>query len=245
MSLGSTRAARVRRSGGTRRSRPAVARLAVCLVLLLFTACQSPKAPPPAEWIGYRIGAPDRLAITILPEPIIVEEVVVRPDGMITVQLIGDVPAGARTTQEVAAEIQERIARYKRGAVVTVSLVEAASALVTVVGEVNRPQTIALTRQMRVSEALGTAGDMTYLANSDEVRVVRPGLNGRPEVILIDMDAILDGDLTTNVQLYGGDLVYVPPTLLARFGYVMRQILFPFDPLLGVARAAGGAALVR
>ncbi len=204
---------------------------------LFFTACiTSPTAPPPVEWIDYRVGPPDQLRVTILPEPVISEEATVRPDGMITVQLIGDVLAGGRTTVEIAADIQERIKRYKRGAVVTVSLESAQADLITVYGEVGRPQTISLTRQMRVSDALGTAGDVTNLANEDNIRVVRPG--NPPEVIIVDIAAIRTGDLSTNVQLYGGDIIYVEPTFIAKIGYVIRQILFPFDPLFNAGRNA-------
>jgi polysaccharide export outer membrane protein len=202
---------------------------------LFLTACfTTPTPAPPVEWLNYRIGPPDQLKITILPEPIVVEAATVRPDGMITVQLIGDVPAGNRTTLEVADDIQQRITRYKRGAVVTVSLTTAAADLITVYGEVNRPQTMPLTRQMRVSEALGTAGDITNLANKDKIRVVRPG--NPTEVIIVDIAAIRTGDLSTNVQLYGGDIVYVEPTFIAKIGYVMRQFLFPFDPIFNAGR---------
>jgi len=207
--------------------------------LLCFTGCFSrPTAEPPIEWLDYRLDAPDELQVTILPDPVIEQEVVVRPDGMVTIQLIGDVQAGGRTTNEVAAEIQERIARYKRGAVVTVALSAVSSDMVTVVGEVGRPQTIALTRTMRVSDIIGTAGDITYLANKDNIRVVRPG--NPPEVIIVDFAAIRTGDLSTNVQLYGGDIVYVEPTLIGKFGYFLRQILFPFDPIINTGQSVVG-----
>lgn len=201
---------------------------------LFFTACTTPAPPPPVEWIDYRIGPPDQLGVTILPEPIISEDVTVRPDGMITIQLIGDVAAGGRTTNEVAADIQERITRFKRGAVVTVSLQSAQSDLITVYGEVGRPQTIPLTRQMRVSDALGTAGDVSNLANNDNIRVVRPG--NPTKVLIVDISAIRTGDLSTNFQLYGGDIIYVEPTFIAKIGYVVRQFLFPFDPIVNAGR---------
>ena len=59
---------------------------------------------------------------TILPDPPVVENVVVRPDGMITIQLIGDVPAGGKTTDQVATDVQNRISRFKRGALVTLRI---------------------------------------------------------------------------------------------------------------------------
>ena len=159
-------------------------------------------------------GRPIALTVSVLPDPPVIENVVVRPDGMITIQLVGDVPAGGKTTEQIAADIQNRIARFKRGALVTVALAGAESSMVTVLGEVRSPTTFALTRQMRISEAIGTVGGPTLFANEDEMQLVRPG--SPPKVIEVDLDAIRDGDLRTNVQVYGGDIIYVPPTVLAR-----------------------------
>src|SRR5262249_54271315 len=116
----------------------------------------------------------------------------------------------------------------------------AESPVITVFGEVRNPTTFPLTRQMRISEVLGTVGGPTLFANSDEVQVVRPGTP--PRVIAVDLDAIRDGDLHTNVQVYGGDIVYVPPTALASVGYFFQQLLFPFTPFFGAAGIAAGVA---
>ncbi len=217
---------------------------ALACAALLGAACSTtPTPPPPIEYLGYHVGPPDQLAITILPDPPIVETPTVRPDGMITVQLIGDVQAGGRTTTEIASDIENRIGRYKRGAVVTVALASAQSSLVTVLGEVKNPSSFPLTRQMRVSEAIGTVGDVTLFANSDDIVVVRSLPS--TEVIDVDIDAIRSGDLSTNVQLYGGDIVYVPPTVLAQIGYAINMVLFPFQPFLRIGTSAAGAAIVQ
>ena len=215
--------------------------IALLFAALGALACvHSPNPAPDVKYMDYLIGPPDRLTVTILPDPPVVEKVVVRPDGMITIQLIGDVPAGGKTTDQVAVDIQNRIGRFKRGALVTVALAEAESPMVTVFGEVRGPTTFALTRQMRISEALGTVGGPTLFANSDEVQLVRPG--SPPRLLMVDLDAIQDGDLRTNVQVYGGDIVYVPPTALASVGYFFQQLLFPFTPFFGAAGIAAGVA---
>jgi hypothetical protein len=64
-------------------------------------------------------------------------------------------------------------------------------------------------------------------------------------MIDVDMVAIREGDLSTNVQIRTGDILYVPPTILARVGYAIHAILFPFQPLLGVAYTVGGNAILR
>jgi polysaccharide export outer membrane protein len=209
-------------------------------VTLLGVGCmtKNPQAPPPVEYLAYEVGPPDSHVVTVLPDPPVIENVVVRPDGMITIQLVGDVLAGGRTTAQIATDIQNRIGRFKRGAIVTVALAGAQSELITVVGEVRGPTTFPLTRQMRVSEAIGTVGGLTMFANDDELYLIRSGT--KTQVIEVDFDAIQSGDLRTNVQVYGGDIIYVEPTILAKMGYAIQQVLFPITPFFGVG---AGAAL--
>jgi polysaccharide export outer membrane protein len=217
------------------------ARAAAAALAFVGLGCMTPNPnpAPPVEYLAYQVGPPDSLVVTILPDPPVVENVVVRPDGMITIQLVGDVLAGGRTTAQIAADIQNRIGRFKRGAMVTVALAGAQSALVTVVGEVRGPTTFPLTRQMRVSEAIGTVGGLAPFANDDELYVIRAG--NKTQVLVVDFDAIQSGDLRSNIQIYGGDIIYVEPTVLAKIGYAIQQVLFPFTPFLG----AGGGAAIR
>lgn len=204
----------------------------VCgLALLALVGCAT--APPPQiQYPDYYIGAPDVLEVRILPEPRVEQELVVRNDGKITVELVGDVQAGGRTTQEVAAEIERRIGRYKRGAVVTVAVAQTASPTITVIGEVRTPGSIPLTRQLRVVDAIGLSGDVTLFSSPGKIRVIRGGETDT-EVIVVDLWEIRHGDLRTNVQLQAGDLVYVPSSVLARIGYAFQILLFPLQPVLG------------
>ena len=223
-----------------------VSRITVLTLLpaALAIACASPPPTPQpgSVYPDYLVGAPDVLSITILPEPTIVETAVVRPDGKITIQLIGDVQAGGRSPREIGVEIEERIARFKRGARATVAVTSAASSAVTVLGEVVRAGTFPMLKQTRVTEALGHAGGPTHFGNVDEIQIVR-GEGSSAQVIMVDLVAIRDGDLSTNVQVQAGDIVYVPPTVLAKIGYAFQAVLFPFQPLLGVANSAAGYAV--
>jgi len=223
------------------------ARIAVLvLASALATGCASyPASPAPGVlYPDYLVGAPDSLAITVLPEPAISETAIVRPDGKITIQLIGDVHAGGRTPREIGIEIEERIARFKRGARATVSVLSAASSTITVFGEIRSPGTIPIFKQTRVAEALGSSGGPTPFANLDGIHIVRNG-SSAVEVIPVDLGAIRQGDMSTNVQLLAGDIVFVPPTMLARIGYGIQQILFPFQPLLGVAQSSLGFIIAK
>jgi polysaccharide export outer membrane protein len=217
--------------------RPFAARLALAAGALLLagglSACAGTAgAPPGPQTLSYRVGPPDQLRITILPEPVIEREAIVRPDGMISVDLIGDVAAAGRTTEEIAADIQTRIGRFKRDARVTVALGAALSTEITVLGEVGRPATFPLSRQTRIVEALGTVGGTTTFAAKSRIRLIRTA-EGKTQVYTVNLSNIEKGNLTTNYLLQGGDLVYVPPGIPAVIGYALQAALFPLHQLFG------------
>lgn len=215
----------------------------LCLFLAGPIACLTPDPapPPPAPPIeGYIVGAPDLLRVNVLPEPEINRDVRVRPDGMISIDLVGDVQAAGRTPLAIAQTIQEEIGRYKRDAAVSVLVVESPSRFVTVWGEVTAPGIFALVTETRMSEAIGRVGGTRPFASLNGVRVIRT--NGRESnVIEVRLGDISYGDLSTNYVVREGDLIVVPPTLLARIGYVVQMIFFPFQPVLSTAGAVGGA----
>lgn len=219
---------------------------AAALLLFAFVAvgCAGLNPVPPPEdtapFAGFEVGASDQLRITILPEPVIQEEAVVRPDGMVTISLAGDVPAAGRTVSQIAADIEDRIAKFKREAAVDVALTQANSTAITILGEVRGPRSFPLVKETRVSEALGLVGGLTTFAKEDEIRVIR-STKGEAHVFIVDMAAIVRGDQATNIELASGDIVYAPPTLWARVGYVVQAMLFPLQPLLGVATSAAGS----
>jgi polysaccharide export outer membrane protein len=199
----------------------------------LGVACSSPAtAPPPPVAATYRIGPPDRLDISILPDPAISRSVTVRPDGMISVDLVGDIPAAGRTTTEVAKDIQNRISRYKRDAVVTVSLSAAASTEITVFGEVGSQRTFPIQRETRLIEALGQVGGVGMMADKDNIRIIRLQ-DGQSHIYYADLSAIEVGDLSTNYLLQGGDVIIVPPTTSAKIGYAVQAFTFPITQILG------------
>ncbi len=220
------------------RSGCAVLRLALALFTLAtvspLLACSTAGTgqPPAPEVSSYRVGSPDQLRITVIPDPVIEREVVVRPDGKISIDLVGDVAAAGRTTEEIAADIQTRIGRYKRDAQVTVALAEALSDQITVLGEVKAPSTFPLSRQTRLVEAIGTVGGPTTFAAKGRVRLIRTQ-EGATRVYAVNLGAIEKGNLTTNYVLQGGDLIVVPPGVMATIGYALQAALFPFQQIFG------------
>jgi polysaccharide export outer membrane protein len=158
---------------------------------------------------------------------------------MITIDLLGDVPAAGRTAEEIARDLEARISRFKRSAKATVSLIGANSTALTVLGEVRRPGSFPMLKETRVADALGQVAGVTTFASKGRIRVIR-SRRGETVVHRVNLRAIEQGDLSTNLVLAKGDIVYVPPTIWARFGYVINAMLFPISPLLGVANSVAG-----
>jgi len=221
---------------------PGRAALGLLLLGLAASACAvNPTPQPTAQAIeSYRVGPPDQLFISILPEPVIERTTVIRPDGFISIDLIGDVRATGRTVEEISADIQDKISRFKRDAAVTVSVVSAQSNSITIFGQVNAPGTFTLQRDTRVSEALGMAGGSTIFASKGRIRVIR-SLGPRTDVLMVSLTEIERGDLGSNIELAGGDIIIVPPNALARFGFALQTLLFPLQPALSFGASALGA----
>jgi polysaccharide export outer membrane protein len=229
---------------GLRKSRRRLLVSLLCVFVVGLTACSSPRPtpPPPAPPVeGYVVGAPDELMVSILPEPEIMREVRVRPDGMISIDLIGDVQAAGRTPFEIAAAIQKAIGRFKRDAAVNVTVIDSPSQFVTVYGEVVRPGIFPLDTDTRVSEAIGRVGGAKSFASLNKILVIRT-IGDDTKVIRVRLSDISKGDMATNIAIRKGDLIVVPPTVLARIGYAMQMLLFPFQPLISGAAAAGSIA---
>jgi polysaccharide export outer membrane protein len=211
----------------------------VALACLVALGCTVPRNPAPSHTSEiYRVGPPDELLVNILPEPRIERMVIVRPDGFISVDLIGDVRATGRSLEEIAVDIQQKISRYRRDSLVTVSLLAAQSSTVVLFGEVREPGTFNLTRDTRIAEAIGTHGGTTIFSSKSRVRIIRPVPEGQTQVLRVDLKDIQRGDLSTNIMLYDGDIVVVPPNALARVGYMVQTLLFPFQPILGMGGTA-------
>jgi polysaccharide export outer membrane protein len=209
-------------------------------------ACASgPKATPalvPASET-YRVGVSDVLTIRILPDPEVERtDVLVRPDGNISLDLVGDVQAAGRTAPEIAADIEEKMSEFRQDPSVTVVVQAAPSHAVSVIGEVASEKTFALTREMRVSDAVAEAGGASELAASSRVRLVR-GEGEAAQLYVVDLDAIRAGDGSSDVLLQEGDLVVVPAAYTVVTGYALRRLLYPVEALFQVLGAGLFTAL--
>jgi len=203
-----------------------IAGLLAASLLLLLTACASSGShtagPPPVETpdmaATYRIGVDDQVQVTVWRNPELGVTVPVRPDGMISVPLVGDVLAGGKSPPEVARDIQDKLAAYVRDPQVAVILTELRSheylSRVRVTGAVRQPVSIPFRQGMTVLDAVLAAGGTTTFAASDRVSLYRKDGDATRQYP-VRLDRILGrGDLTTNFPVAPGDVVTVPERAL-------------------------------
>ncbi|SFS16750.1 polysaccharide export outer membrane protein [Dyella sp. OK004] len=195
--------------------------LVLCSVLWL-TACATgggvstpPSINPQAQAVNtYRIGVDDQLQITVWQNPDLSVSVPVRPDGKITVPLIGDVIAGGKTPEEVASDIKGKLVTYVRDPQVAVILTALRSheylSRVRVTGAVRTPVSIPYRQGMTVLDAVLAAGGTTEFAAPDRTELYRAD-GGVTTPYAIRLDKVLQqGDLATNYPVQPGDVITVP-----------------------------------
>lgn len=201
--------------------------LAAVLLQLLFgaaLAAEVPAAPVASPSAGefsdlYRIGVDDRLQISVWRNPELSVTVPVRPDGRISVPLLGDVMAGGRPPQEVAADIEARLAAFVRDPKVAVILVELRShefiSRVRVTGAVRQPVSVPYRQGMTVLDAVLQAGGVNDFAAPNRSRLHRRDALGRVEAREIRLgDILVGGKLESNIDVKPGDVITIPERAL-------------------------------
>lgn len=160
---------------------------------------------------AYIIGSGDLLDVHVWKDPELSTEARVRPDGTITLPLVGDLAAAGQTPAALRGEIAKKLEVFVKNAVVTVAVSEINSYRFTVTGEVAHPGVFAPRPYVTVAEAISLAGGPTRYASSDDVVVIRPTKGSAPRRIPIDYDGILEGDHPDHdIVVLPGDTVWVP-----------------------------------
>ncbi len=162
----------------------------------------------------YFIGVDDQVAVNVWKNPDLSISVPVRPDGKISVPLIGEVMAGGRSPEEVAADIKQKLANYIRDPQVSVILEELRSheylSRVRVTGAVRTPVSVTFRQGMTVLDVILAAGGLNEFASANSTKLFRRTAD-KAESIDIDLSDILNnGDMTTNFAIQPGDIISVP-----------------------------------
>lgn len=162
----------------------------------------------------YRIGVGDNLSINVWRNENLSVDVPVRPDGKVSMPLLGDILAADKTAEELAALITDQLQEYIRNPQVTVIVTNPASSdfqqRVRVTGAVQNPQSIPFRKGMTVLDLVLLAGGPNEFASGDRAKLYRR-VAGEVKVYPVYLNAILqDGDLSTNYTLLPSDIVTVP-----------------------------------
>lgn len=193
-------------------------------VVLLVVGCASdpiPDAVRAARFSGtdeaYRIGVDDRVQVSVWRNPELSVAVPVRPDGMISVPIIGDVQAGGLTPSEVAGIITKRLAAYIREPSVAVILTELRAheylTRVRVTGAVRAPRSMNHRQGMTVLDAVLEAGGLNEFAAPNRTKLYRRQ-DDKVEVYDIELgDILTKGKLHSNLPLRPGDVLTIPERL--------------------------------
>lgn len=185
--------------------------------VLVLLACAVPATAQEGADL-YRIGVDDQLQVSVWRNPELSVSVPVRPDGRISVPLIGDVLAGGRSPEEVARNIEEQLAAYIRDPKVAVILTELRShefiSRVRVTGAVRTPISIPHRQGMTVLDAVLQAGGVNEFAAANRTRLYRRE-GEATQTLPVRLGAILgSGDLDTNIEVRPGDVITVPERAL-------------------------------
>ena len=188
----------------------------------LAAAAQTPRTTAPAARAeaavvtthtpsegDYRLGAGDKLRIEVYKEAQLSQALQVRPDGKITLPLVGDIAAAGHTPLELRDSITTALREYVTNPVVTVIVQEATANKIFVIGEVASPGEQVLQGPTTALQALAQAGGLKEFAKANDIHVLRKSNTGLTRTIKFDYKGALKGKVDP-MPLQPGDTVVVP-----------------------------------
>ncbi len=231
--------------------------LARCLRLLLGTllvltaACGGKEKPPnvaevddivtlrPPAPEDFVFGPGDVMDIKVWRQPDMDMQIVIAPDGAITYPLVGRLQVAGLTYPELVGTIESALKEYYTEPSVAVNVVEVSNQKVFILGEVRSPAVLQIQNDLSILEALTRTGGINTDARTDNVLLVRGGLDD-PELFTIDVKAIFSkGDFSQMVYLQRGDIVLVPTKTIVNVERFFRRIQGMLAPFLS------GSAIYR
>lgn len=160
---------------------------------------------------AYVLGAEDVVNISVWKEPDVTRTVSVRPDGMISLPLVGEVKAGGLTPLELQAQLKRGLAKFLDSPEVTVIVENAKSHRFNVVGEVVKPGSYDLNTTVTVLDALAAAGGLKDFAKSKQIYILRKNADGSDQRLPFNYKDVIKGKHSEqNVALAPHDTVVVP-----------------------------------
>lgn len=218
--------------------------LATLLTIFFLPGCATPRHGEMVSFLRanetttatgeYRIMPPDSITIHAPRAPEI-DGVVqrLRPDGKVSLRLLGEVDLAGLTPEQSAEKLQSQLRRYYVAPEVVVEVSSYRSQHFYVFGEVHVPGAKTFTGRDTLLKALADAG-LNIFAWKQRIRVIRPAEDGgKATAMVVDLDRMIrEGNVDQNVLLQPGDIVEVPPTPLAWIGHRVHELLYPIRPAI-------------
>jgi protein involved in polysaccharide export with SLBB domain len=208
-----------------------VRRRAAALAAAALLGCSSapppPPLPPPEPVGAYVIEPGDTLTLRFERNPELNEDaLVVRPDGMITPQLIGEVSAAGLTPAALSGQLRQAYAGELAHPEVTVGVKTFTRHRVSVAGEVEEPGVQPLLHGLTVSQAIHHAGGFLKTANRSQVVVIRRHADGTITGHAVDLEPVESGEQPQgDAPLQALDQIYVPKSQIANINVLVEQYI--------------------
>lgn len=159
----------------------------------------------------YVIGPDDVLSIVVWKEPDFTKVMPVRPDGMISIALAGDIKAAGLTVKQLQENLKKQLTAYVANPEVTVSVQEFHSQKFNIMGQVNKPGAYPLTGPTTILDALAQAGGFKDFAKTKKIYVLRTTADGKQVKLPFNYNEVIKGNhMDTNIELEPRDTIVVP-----------------------------------
>ncbi len=172
----------------------------------------------------YRLGPADEIAIRVAGQPdYTLERVKVSPTGSVYHPLLGDMEVAGMTVPRLTKRLTEELSEYLINPKVSVSLLDANSAKIGVLGDVMHPGILVMNRPMNVLEAITASGGVADTGDKSGVIVLRQTRDGRAQTFKVNVKRILEGKagVEENVPLQAGDTVIVNGNKKKKMAYIL------------------------
>ncbi len=177
------------------------------------TANREAIPPGPPASADYIIGPGDNLQVFVWRNPDLSSSVPVRPDGKISTPLVEDLVVTGKTPNQVAREVEKRLASFLKDPLVTVIVTGFQGPFnqqIRIVGAATRPQTIRYFSNMTLLDVMIAVGGLTDLASGNRATIVRQIGSEQKQFPVRLNDLIRDGDISANVNMSPGDILIIP-----------------------------------
>lgn len=181
----------------------------------------------------YRLEVPDRISVQVHNNPELDTEQRIRPDGNISLKLVGDLYVEGKTPAETAKLIEQELSRYVKDVSATVTVTGFFSKNIYVYREDGSSLVLSYTGDMTAAQAITMAGGLTVRAAPSRILVVRRDPVA-PKVYRLNLNKVVKrGESQHDIQLVANDIVIVPSNVFGKIGNAVQTVLFPLQSIVG------------